>query len=271
MQEFGSVWTEAKLDAIESYLSFYTTALSKRNYRLCYIDAFAGSGNIRLKTGKEIQGSALRALRYPFDKFHFLDNNRTRIKELEKIIHDLPIREKVEFHCTDCNSFLLKIDEYDWVKENWRGVVFLDPYAMDLEWRCLEKLNNTKIFDVWYLFPYMAINRNLNVNGNIPIRNKEKIDFILGTTDWDKSIYMDSPQLSFFDDIIVQKRNTVHIRNYILSRLKGTFPTVSDKAIMLRNNRNSPQFLLCFAGSNPSTSAQKLSLKAANYILEHIE
>ena len=44
MQEFGSVWTEAKLDAIENYLNFYTNALKNKNLNFVYIDAFAGSG-----------------------------------------------------------------------------------------------------------------------------------------------------------------------------------------------------------------------------------
>jgi three-Cys-motif partner protein len=62
MQEFGSGWTELKLDAIEKYLDFYTIALKKSGFKLCYIDAFAGSGSVKIKSGDEIEGSATRAL-----------------------------------------------------------------------------------------------------------------------------------------------------------------------------------------------------------------
>jgi three-Cys-motif partner protein len=82
MQEFGSFWTENKLDAIEKYIAFYTTALKKIGFKLCYIDAFAGSGSIQIKSGDEIEGSAIRALKYPFDKFLLFEEDQTVIEAL---------------------------------------------------------------------------------------------------------------------------------------------------------------------------------------------
>lgn len=66
---------------------------------------------------------------------------------------------------------------------------FLDPYAMDLEWASLNKISNTEVFDVWYLFPFMALNRNFYKNGKMPLATKKKIDRILGTNDWETIIY----------------------------------------------------------------------------------
>jgi three-Cys-motif partner protein len=141
---------------------------------------------------------------------------------------------------------------------------------MDLEWACLSEVSNTRMFDVWYLFPFMAVNRNLYNNSKIPTANKNKLNRILGTNDWEKIIYSDSPQLSFLEENIKQKTSINNIKNFILTRLKQTFPTVSDQAELLRNERNSPLFLLCFAGSNPSKRASVLSLKAADYILSRM-
>ena len=270
MQEFGSVWTEAKLDAVENYLAFYTTALKKSNFKLCYIDAFAGSGNIKIKGGDEIEGSAIRALKYLFDKFFFFEEDQIVIKNLKRKINMLPKHGDVEFSDADCNSFLLGIDKIDWVKEHWRGVIFLDPYAMDLEWACLSKISNTRVFDVWYLFPFMALNRNLYKNGKMPSANRDRINRILGTNDWEKILYSKSLQSNFLEEDFLEKTSIDNIKNFILTRLKQTFPTVSDKAVLLRNDRNSPQFLLCFAGSNPSPRPRTLSLRAADYILSHM-
>jgi three-Cys-motif partner protein len=271
MQEFGSVWTEAKLNAIEKYLAFYTTALKRRGFKLCYIDAFAGSGSIRIKGGNEIEGSAVRALKFPFDKFYFFEEDQFIISGLKRRINLLSDQKDVEFHNADCNSFLLEIDRRNWLKDNWRGVIFLDPYAMDLDWACLEKVSNTKVFDVWYLFPFMAVNRNLYKNGKIPSANKKKINLILGTHKWENILYFDSPQLNFLNESIKEKTSIENFKNFILDRFKQTFPTVSDKAVLLRNERNSPQFLLCFACSNPSKRAGALSLKVANHILLNIQ
>ncbi|WP_157998421.1 hypothetical protein [Desulfosporosinus sp. OT] len=44
MQAFGGPWTLLKLDILEKYLSFFVQAMKNQNFKLCYIDAFAGSG-----------------------------------------------------------------------------------------------------------------------------------------------------------------------------------------------------------------------------------
>jgi three-Cys-motif partner protein len=270
MQEFGSGWTVIKLDAIEKYLHFYTEALKHQQFKLCYIDAFAGSGTIKIKSGDEIEGSAIRALKYPFDKYHFLEEDSTVIQDLQTKLSRMTDYKDVEFHNTDCNVFLRDIDKTNWLREKWRGVIFLDPYAMDLEWECLNKISATKIFDVWYLFPFMAVNRNLPKNGKILPANRNRLNRILGTPEWENIIYSDSPQLNMFDEKTYLKENVNTIQKFILNRLKQTFPTVSEKAVLLRNEQNSPQFLLCFAGSNPSKAAKKLSLKGADFILSNV-
>ena len=268
--QFGNVWTEEKLNAIESYLKFYTNALKNMGFKLCYIDAFAGSGSIKTKSGAVLDGSAVRALKYPFDKFLFFEENKRVIEYLKKKINTMPDEKNVEFYHTDCNSYLSKIDQISWKKDKWRGVIFLDPYAMELAWDCLKKISNTEAFDVWYLFPFMAVNRNLYTNGIIPLPNKNSLNILLGSTDWENEIYYQSPQSSFWNETTLQKVDTDKIKNYIISRFKDTFAAVSDKAVLLKNKRQSPVFMLCFATSNPSPRAIALSLRAADHILSHI-
>lgn len=41
--------------------------MSRDRFKLCYIDAFAGSGNVNVKGIGEIPVSAVRTLAYPFD------------------------------------------------------------------------------------------------------------------------------------------------------------------------------------------------------------
>ena len=271
-QAFGGIWTEAKLRVIESYLEFYATALKRQKFQLCYIDAFAGSGRIELNDGTEVDGSAIRALKYNFDAFLFAEKKRQVIKELEdRVNSDFPdVAKRVTFKNEDCNDVLMKIDEKDWLGGHWRGVIFLDPYAMQLSWECLERISNTKALDVWYLFPFSAVNRNLNRNKKIHEANKKIISKILGTDDWEEAIYKESDQMTLFDQVDYEKEDTQGIKNYILDRLRSVFPTVSDNAVLLKNAKNSPYFLLCFAGSNPSQKAKSLSLKVADYLLDKI-
>ncbi len=53
---------------------------------------------------------------------------------------------------------------FPWYSNYWHGVIFLDPYAMILNWDSLSSIANTKAFDVWYLFPLSAVNRVLPRN-----------------------------------------------------------------------------------------------------------
>lgn len=67
MQAFGGAWTLIKLEILEEYLTFYFKVMNRDRFKLCYIDAFAGSGNVNVKGIGEIPGSAVRALVYLFD------------------------------------------------------------------------------------------------------------------------------------------------------------------------------------------------------------
>lgn len=189
MQSFGGTWTLLKLEILEKYLAFYTNALKNQDFKLCYIDAFAGSGDIDVRGIGNISGSALRAIDYPFDRYIFIDNENDYANKLGEAIKKRGIDKDITIMVGDCNKLLETIHSVLWYKNRWRGVIFLDPYAMDLKWASLEAIAKTKAFDVWYLFPLSALNRVLQRDGNIPVKNKEKINELLGTSEWEKEIY----------------------------------------------------------------------------------
>lgn len=271
MQSFGSVWTVQKLDAVGRYLSAYTKIMKNQKFKLCYIDAFAGSGSILLKDGQTIDGSAIRALNYPFKKFYFFEKDKAHFDALVKKIENHPRRDDIEVRNTDCNEKLSQIDRYGWREKNWRGVIFLDPYAMHLTWEMLERISRTGIFDMWYLFPFMAVSRNLFNDGQMLEETRARLNQILGCTDWEAEIYKKSPQMNLFETVDYEKADVEGVKQYIIRRLKETFPTVASNPALLRNEKNSPVFLLCFAGSNPDAKAQDTSLRVANHILAHIQ
>ena len=270
-QRFGGVWTELKLNAVEKYLGFFTTALKNQPFKCCYIDAFSGSGSIKLNDGKVLDGSVLRALKYPFDLYYFFDTDKNHCIALSDKINAM-YPEKTDIANIingDCNEFFQEIDKKPWYIDNWRGVVFLDPYAMELSWSCLEKICKTKAFDVWYLFPFSATQRNLPRSGEIQQANEDLLTKIFGSTDWKQHIYQESNQMKLWGDPDVEKIPE-GLKNYIQSRLNQTFPTIAPNPVMLRNEKNSPMFLLCFAGSNPDVKAKALALKGAKHILDHV-
>jgi len=268
-QGFGGPWTLIKLEMLQRYLGFYTTALKKQNFNLCYIDAFAGSGNVDLKTEQSVTGSALRALDYPFDRYIFIEHDESYLAELSNKSGEKAPGKRIDFFLGDCNEMLKSIYTYNWRANNWRGVIFLDPYAMNLRWESLKTIAQSEAFDVWYLFPLSALIRCLPKEGRIPNSWQEKINALLGTHEWQKELYHAPAQLSLFDDERVERVEVEDIKAYVIKRLRTIFPGVSPSPAVLRQSKNAPMFLLCFAISNPSHRAIQLSLKGADHILKY--
>ena len=160
-QKFGGPWTVEKLSILSAYLDFYVTALKNQPFKKIYIDAFAGTGKIKIGNEEKyeiIDGSAKLALsaKEEFDEYIFIEKKKSFVKELENLVNtEFPERaKKVRIIPKDCNDVIKDIC----AKVNWkttRAVLFLDPYAADLHWETLEAIAATQAIDVWYLFPFI--------------------------------------------------------------------------------------------------------------------
>ena len=123
--DFGGSWTVLKLEILESYLDFYTTALKFQPFSLMYIDAFAGTGRINPRREDEgaeefIEGSAARALNVddkPFDRLVFVEKDANRYESLEDLRNGNTGRD-IRTENADANDFLSNLRE-DW--RSWGG------------------------------------------------------------------------------------------------------------------------------------------------------
>ncbi len=268
---FGGEWTREKLTIINDYLGFYVTALSKQNVKLIYIDAFAGSGKTYLPNGDQVDGSAIISLQYDFDEYYFLEIDKERKDELEKIIKTrFPTKvDKVHIINDNCNNrlgdILNKLTIYQ------RGVMFLDPYALELDWSILLAASKKKILDIWYLFPLNALTRNLPKDKSYTEATSKKIDTILGTHDWEKALYKLDPQISLFDTEDYIRVNFEELVKYITNRLSSTFAYVSPRSRILKNSKNSPLFILYFMMTNNSYKAIGLGGKVVTQIFDKVD
>ena len=282
-QKFGGNWTEEKLNIFTSYLDAYLIALQNQQFKKIYIDAFAGTGEIETSDGGQyLKGSAKRALASDkkFDHYYFIEANSQKAGELQNMINsEFPqMRRIVTIFCGDANDKLAEIiSSVDW-RYN-RGLLFLDPYATQVNWTTLENVAQTKSIDVWYLFPFSALERMLPKNGKYE-KWEDCIDRLLGDRGWREEFYKKDPQMTLFDlladesgqkngERMVKNANPDHIKAYIISRLETIFPCVSKHARIFRNSRNSPMFLFCFAISNENPKAQGLALRMADHILKN--
>jgi three-Cys-motif partner protein len=281
---FGGPWTFIKLEILNRYLNFFNTALQKQPssdnpFDRIYIDAFAGTGEceIKLNNGNNltIAGSAKIAIEKTTPRFHqvhLIDMDAKHAAQLEILAasnQDVP----VTVYKNDANAALASIIS----KVNWhktRGVVFLDPYGMALDWETIEKIAKTKALDVWYLFPLNAVARQAaNDFTKVDTGKAESLDRLLGTMEWRTVFYQESTQGSFLDEeknLITRKFGNAEIASYVHHRLSEVFQGWVSPPIFLPEI-GSPIFALFFAVANPSESAVKLSKKAAEHLFSMLQ
>ena len=271
--DFGGSWTVLKLEILESYLDFYTTALKNQPFKLMYIDAFAGTGAINSRGEDEgaeefIEGSATRALRIdnkPFDRMIFVEKDAERyesLEELRRINSDLDIQTVN----TDANDFLNYLEE-NW--RAWRGVLFLDPFATEVEWSTIVKIASFNALDTWILFPVSAIARMMPTSrtpDDISPAWAESLNRIFGDESW-RNLYHPNPQLSMFGDAMQQRDTGVDgIISIYKEKLRILFKQrFMDQSKTFTNSRNSPLFEFMFCAGNPRGAT--LAKRVARYIL----
>lgn len=280
LNKFGGIWTEEKLNIFNRYLEAYLIALKNQPFKKIYIDAFAGSGEIETKNGNNhFIGSAKRSLQAneKFDHYYFIEKESNNSSKLQAMINEefAELKERTTVLCGDANEQLkIIIKKTDW--STTRGLLFLDPYATQVDWETLPLVAETKAIDTWYLFPFYALNRMLSNNG-INESHAKCVDRILGERGWRVEFYKDDPQLLLFNEFgedlpcnnKIKTANSQKIKEYLIRRLKTVFPYVSEYPRIFTNSKNSAIFLFCFTISNPNPKAQGLAKRIANHILKN--
>lgn len=277
---FGGAWTLLKLVALEKYLAAFTRALSKQNFALLYIDAFAGTGRCDLMMNgktKTVDGSARRALlsNPPFDHYCFIELKVKRHAALNDLKAAHP-NKSIEVIQEDANTALINFcDRFNW--KNTRAVLFLDPYGFHVDWPTLERIAKTEAIDVWYLFPYSGLYRQVAKNSAALDQEKsEAITRVLGTDDWRKVFYAPSRQADLFGTESEEREMNHHeMLEYVSKRLRTIFPAVTKPKTLhqggdSRNPRGAPLVALYFAASNPRPQASSLATKIAKEILDSL-
>ena len=256
---FGGQWTIDKLNILEEYLNAYTTALKNQPFKLMYIDAFAGTGEISLRNEDEdardfIEGSARRAIGItdkPFDRLVFVEKDPQRYARLDSLREENPSRD-IRTENADANSFLRSLQE-DW--RSWRGVLFLDPFATEVEWATIQEIASFNALDTWILFPVSAIARMMPVSKNpddISKKWADRLTRIFGDESW-RGLYSPNPQQPLFGDELLERDPGVDgIIKIYKDKLKSLFRQrhlETSKTFM--NSTNSPLFEFMFCAGHP--------------------
>lgn len=294
MHKFGGADTARKLRCLEEYLEAYSTALKGRDFKRVYIDAFAGSGD-RTEVRPALPlfgtdstepqevttpGSARIAasIKHPFSTLCLVERDSKRFSALQEMTNEF---QNLQFRLynDDANSVVQKLcREIPWhsrtldAPRGWRGVVFLDPYGMEVDWNTVEAVAATQALDMWYFFPLMGLYRQAaRQSPSISTDKKERLDRIFGTNEWfDRWYGQPNGTTDLFDDPVnaVRIADVNQIEAYIRERLLSVFRGTVLAPLRLYNDRGAPLASLFFAVSNPSAAAVKVATDIASHILK---
>ena len=275
---YGGPWTIEKLNILEKYLDAYTTALKNTPFKLMYIDAFAGTGQLKLFSEEDlvdvrdfVSGSAERAIKIdhkPFDELIFVEKKLDRCAEL-RTLRTTYSKRKIEIVHSEANAFLANLHE-DW--DSCRGVLFLDPFATQVEWGTIEMIADFNALDTWILFPVSAITRMLPKSrkpDEISLKWAKRLTRVFGDESW-HSLYQEDPQGNLFGGVEYQREPGV---DGLIDIYKEKLRTLFGKRFLetsrtLKNSKNSPLFEFMFCVGNPKGIT--LAKRIANHILKHM-
>jgi three-Cys-motif partner protein len=281
-------WAKEKLGALEAYLRFYTKVLkNQRHWRTIFIDAFAGGGRARvrkLKQGSDtadslfdieppepeqqelIRGSPRVALELEdrFDTYVFIDADQVRVAELNELKTHYDDGRIIHVREGSAASQIDWVLSHNLTRDRYRGVAFLDPFGAHIEWRTIQALAATGVFEVLINLPlHMAINRLMKVDGAIPPTWRSQLDAFF-PDGWWSEVYSEDKGLFAGTNIDVgpEKRPDAMLRllRFYSKHLRDVFGHVSEPKL-IRNTRNVPLYYLVWAG--PHSKGRE----GANYVL----
>ena len=160
----------------------------------------------------------------------------------------------------------------DW--KSWRGVVFLDPFATQVEWSTVERISEFAALDMWILFPTSAIARLLPRNktpDEINPKWAERLNGVYGDQSW-RCLYKPASQLTLFGEQESERATGVDGLLRIYSEKLGSAfgSRFMAKTWTLRNSHGSAIFEFLFCVGSPSPRAIDLAQRIAGHILGHL-
>ena len=254
-------WSEDKLDLLRKYLNAYTRIMQNQSW--CrngyhYIDAFAGTGRPRARDEERyIDGSPRVALtiQHPFHSYIFVEKEPWRVQRLQELQKEFPNRD-IQICQDDCNRVItteitprIRYERFN------RGLIFLDPFSMNMEWSTIRQIAETRALEIFLNFPVMALNRTALPNDPYALTDAqiERMNRFWGSIEWRGNIYEEVQTLFGPREVKIQNTTGRRLGQLFKKRLEEVFPCVTEPLVMT-NSKNAPLYCLIFAGHKPKAT-----------------
>jgi len=282
-------WAREKLDALGQYLDFYTKVLKNQGAwckSTTFVDAFAGAGTARVRhkasetatsTGlfaaidpaaadseveEFIRGSPRVALDIanPFSRYVLIERDPGRAADLDLLRAEYGARYHIEVRQGTADEELTALLQGNLGCPGHLGVVFLDPFGMQMSWAVIERLAATHRIEVFINFALdMAVQRVLARSADLPEAWVAALDRFFGSHEWYELAY--ETRGGLFGSRVEKRADAgPRLLQWYRDRLRAAFGHVSP-ARLISNTRGNPLYHLIWAGPH------KKGLQGADYIL----
>lgn len=281
--EWGGPWTEKKLNAFSKYVWSYLSIMNKNHFwETIYFDGFAGSGTRENQVNDELmrqlkiteeernyKGAAERVLSIKdlgFDYYYFIDKDESSLNKLKVKLNEKFQNKSIVYKSGDANSQLAELGKALRTKK-YAALVFLDPFGMQIDWKAIAELKDTRT-DVWILVPTgVIVNRLLDRAGKLEFSDKLESFFGLPIDVIKSHFYEEKRVLTLFgeEEFISKVTQPIEkIAKLYAERLKTIWKHVTEEPLVLKNRNGTPIFHFVFASNN------KNAKKIAKEIIQNI-
>lgn len=294
---WGGSWTKEKLDTFEEYvrnvyLKIMNHQRDKYNWKLIYLDAFAGSGSqskgktLEIKDAlvsifpKELlpdeetdvyQGAAERVVKIEesgtrgFDYYYFVDKDKDSLDKLEEKLSIYNPNGRKIYKNEDANTAITEMANAMSMNYHFKSLTLLDPFGMQIDWKTIECLQGLSV-DLFILIPTgVIINRLLGKDGEIMYPDKLSRCLGMSVDEIKSKFYKSHKENNLFGesfDVIDKVKNPCKkIAEEYINKLNSAFKYVTKKPLVLTNSRNVPIYHFVFASQNEN------AVKLAQYII----
>jgi three-Cys-motif partner protein len=205
----------------------------------------------------------------PFDYLLLVESDPDRFAALRQLAAEFPshgdANEAVQNFC----------GEAPWrgskdAPKGMRGVVFLNPYGLEIDWSTVAAIAITESLDLWYFFSLMGLYRQAaNRAPAIDATKRAQPNRVLGTSEWEQAWYgtrHGSTDLGQTEEAI-RTADVDAIERYVKHRLESVFKGAVLDPLRFDNERPLPLASLFFAVSNPIQKAVAVASRIAKHIL----
>jgi three-Cys-motif partner protein len=278
-------WAQEKLKCLKAYLNAYTHVLLNETWcSTYYFDAFAGSGEARLRKpennrdyGKDvplgfieveededfaeyIEGSPRVALdiEHPFAHYLFVEKKSAHVEKLRELKSQYGMNRDITIYSGEAADYVIVFMESvkDWRKS--RAVAFLDPFGMQVPWTTISAIAEKKSIEIILNLPIGTTIQRL-IKKDRSKMSKEEVDKLtsyFGSDEWERIVYdydKSKPE-SLFDnyEVLTFKYDDAAERlvRWYTGRLKSLFGYAAGPKL-IKNIQGAHLYYLIWAGAHP--------------------